>query len=195
MPSKYDLIIEPEAGVEYGVLKGWTYASCIVFIKLPQSANIYGYRSKFHGFAKALNRRTGYHVVCAENHGDDISKKYDIEILNEVVSNVVKNTPAEYRFIGIDEGATYGLSHMCRQIGFTKMLLINMPISYELDQTVALLNGVDRRTLRFVYGEEDRSYRYTPLLKRLYADVITVKGADHNFTGMSSSFVDLQKMI
>jgi hypothetical protein len=32
-------------------------------------------------------------------------------------------------------------------------------------------------------------------LKRLYADVITVKGADHNFTGKSSSFIDLQKLI
>ena len=194
MQSKYDLVIEPEAGVEYGVLRGYFYTSGVVFIKLPSSANIYGYRSKYHRFAKELNRRTGYHIICAENHGDDISKKYDLEVIKDVVTKE-KFESMTYHFIGVDDGATYGLSHMCRQIGFTKMLLINMPISYELDQTVALLNGVDRRTLRFVYGEEDRSYRYTPLLKRLYADVITVKGADHNFTGMSSSFVDLQKMI
>lgn len=192
--SKYDLVIEPEAGVEYGVLRGYFYTSGVVFIKLPSSANIYGYRSKYHCFAKELNRRTGYHIICAENHGDDISKKYDLEVIKDVVTKE-KFESMTYRFIGVDDGATYGLSIMCHQIDFQKMLLINMPMNYELDKTVELLNGVDRRTLHFVYGDEDRSYRYTPLLKRLYADVITVKGADHNFTGMSSSFVDLQKMI
>ncbi len=194
MGYKYDLIIEPEAGVEYGILRGSFYTSGVVFIKLPSSANIYGYRSKFHRFAKDLNRRTGYHVICAENHGDDISQKYDIGVLKDFVTEE-KFESMTYRFIGIDEGATYGLSILCHQIDFQKMLLINMPMNYELDKTVELLNGVDRRTLRFVYGDEDRSYRFTPLLKRLYADVTTVKGADHNFTGMSSSFIDLQKLI
>ena len=194
MSYKYDWIIEPEAGIEYGILKGYFYTSGVVFIKLPQSANIYGYRSKFHRFAKDLNGRTGYHVICAENHGDEMSKKYDLEVLREIVTKE-KFDSMDYRFIGIDEGATYGLSYLCHQIDFKKMMLINMPMSYELDKTVELLNGVDRKTLKFVYGDEDRSYRYTPLLKRLYADVITIKGADHNFTGMSDSFVDLQKLI
>lgn len=194
MVSKYDLIIEPEAGVEYGILKGYTYTMGVVFIKLPQSANIYGYRSKFYRFAKELNQRTGYHVICAENHGDDVSQKYDLDVLREFVTEE-KFKFMVYCFIGIDEGATYGLSHMCHLVDFTGMLLINMPMNYELDKTVELLNGVDRRKLRFVYGDEDSSYRYTPLLKRLYADVITVKGADHNFTGKSRSFIDLQKLI
>lgn len=194
MSYKYDLIIEPEAGIEYGILKGYFYTSGVVFIKLPQSANVYGYRSKFHRFAKDLNRRTGYHVICAENHGDDTSRKYDLKVLKEFVTKE-KFDSMDYRFVGIDEGATYGLSCLCHQIDFKKMMLINMPMSYELDKTVELLNGVDRKTLKFVYGDEDCSYRYTPLLKRFYADVITIKGADHNFTGMSGSFVDLQKLI
>ena len=194
MSDKYDLIIEPEAGVEYGILKGYRYTSGVVFIKLPQSANIYGYRSKFYRFAKELSRRTHYHVICAENHGDDISQKYDVEVLKEFVTKETFGS-LDYRFVGMDEGATYGLSYLCHQLDFKKMMLINMPISHELDKTVGLLSGVDRRILQFVYGDEDRSYRYTPLLKRLYADVITVKGADHSFTGMSSSFINLQKLI
>lgn len=194
MSVKYDLIIEPEAGVEYGVLRGDFYTSGVVFIKLPANANIYGYRSKFHSFAKDLNRRTGYHVICAENRGDDISQKYDLDVLKNFVTKE-KIESMTYRFVGIDEGATYGLSIMCHQLNFQKMLLINMPMNYELDKTVELLNGVDRKKLCFVYGDEDRSYRYTPLLKRLYAEVITVKGADHNFTGMRGPFINLQKMI
>ena len=194
MSYKYDHIVEPEPGIEYGILGGSFYTSGVVFIKLPQSANIYGFRSKFHRFAKELNRRTGYHVICAENHGDETSKEYDLEVLREYVTKEKFDT-MNYQFIGLDEGATYGLSWLCHQVNFKKMILINMPMSYELDKTVALLGGVDRKTLKFVYGDEDHSYRFTPLLKRLYADVITVKGADHNFTGMSSSFVDLQKLI
>lgn len=194
MGYKYDLIIEPEAGVEYGILKGSVYTTGVAFIKLPRSANIYGYLSKFYQFAKELRKRTEYHVICSENHGDDVSQKYDLDVLKNFVTKE-KFDAMSYRFVGIDEGAAYGLSHLCRQINFQKMLLINMPMSYELDKTVELLTGLDRTKLRFVYGDGDRSYRYTPLLKRFYADVITVKGADHNFTGMSDSFVELQKMI
>ena len=194
MENKYDLIIEPEAGIEYGVLRGYFYTSKVVFIKLPMDANIYGYRSKFYRFAKELNRRTGYHVICAENHGDDISRKYDLEALKEIVAPK-KFDFMDCQFVGIDEGATFGLSYLCHKIDFKKMILINMPINYELDKTVELLDGVDRRRLKFVYGDEDDSYRYTPLLRRLYADVITIKGADHSFTGKSNSFINLQNLI
>ena len=192
MGSRYNSIIEPEAGIEYGILKGW--CSGVFFMKLPMRANIYGYRSVFCKFAQKLNARTGYHVICAENHGDELSKKYDCEVLKEIAPRGRLDS-LDCRFVGIDEGAVFGLSYLCRQINFRKILLINMPISYELDKTVSLLNGVDRRHLKFVYGDADSSYRYTPLLKRLYADVITVKGADHCFTGMSADFLDLQKLI
>ncbi len=188
MSGKYDFIIEPESGMEYGILKGYYYNKKVVFIKLPPNSDCYGYKKKYFRFAKELNQRTGYSVVCAENHGDENSEKYDIEILK-------KYPNMEYIFVGIDRGAIYGLSRLCHKIDFKKMMLINMPISYELGETIDLLSRVDRKKIKFVYGDKDSSYRYTPLLKRLYADVVTVKGADHSFMGMSYSFVDLQKLI
>jgi hypothetical protein len=67
-----------------------------------------------------------------------------------------------------------------------------MPISHELGETVEILSQVDKKKVKFVYGDEDSSYRYTPLLRRLYADVVTIKNCDHNFTGRTSAFVGLK---
>ena len=98
----------------------------------------------------------------------------------------------KWTYVGIDDGAIYGLSHLCRQEEFKKIVLINMPITHELGNTIELLNGFDCNKIKFIYGDKDASYKYTPLLKRLYIDVFSVKGADHAFTGMIDSFVNLQ---
>ena len=188
MSSKYDKIIEPEVGLEYGVLRGFNYIDDAVFIKLPKNADIYGYRAKFFAFANAIALRKGCLVICSEHHSDEISAKHDMEILQKYPNK-------RWTFVGIDEGATYGLSQLRHKQKFEKMVLINMPMTHELGKTIELLNGIDRNNIKFVYGERDESYKYTPLLKRLYIDVFTVKGADHTFSDMMYSFVMLQRFV
>ena len=65
-------------------------------------------------------------------------------------------------------------------------------IDYSNTETVEILSQVDKKKVKFVYGDEDSSYRYTPLLRRLYADVVTIKNCDHNFTGRTSALFGLR---
>ena len=194
MLYKYSRIIEPAQGVKYGTFKGYFPSSSVVFIKLPQGEGLYGWEGGFCKFASALNRRTGFHVICSENHGDEISKKYDLAVLQEFI----KASPygcTDVRFVGVGDGATYGLSWLCRQMNFSKKLLINMPMSHEIGNTVELLNGVDRNNMRFVYGDKTPFYRYTPLLKRMYTDVVVIEGVNQTFSGRPKQFVGLEWMV
>ncbi len=193
MHSEFDYEITHEKcpGLEYGVINGNCH---VVLIKLPRNETIFGYRNKYAKMAKELRNRLDCSVICANNIGDDVSRKYDVKILKKYVELRGFYKP-EFSFIGICEGASFLLSHMSKCIEFKKMLLVNMPISYKLGETVNLLSNIDRNKLKFVYGDKDPSYRYTPLLKRMYAEVITISGADHYFSDKSCSFIDIQKLL
>ena len=75
------------------------------------------------------------------------------------------------------------------------MLLVNMPISHELGETMELLAAVDKKNIKFIYGDGDPSYRFTPLLRRMYADVRVIPDVDHDFKGRTHRFVSLQELI
>lgn len=194
MYDKYDRIINPKEHpeLEYGIISGGPET---VFIKLPRGASINGYGEKYLGLARNLNFYRYATVVCANNVSDELSAEYDVKVVKNYIEDHALGGGEICSFIGIGEGAEFGLAYLRHRLDLRKMLMINMPISYELGKTVELLDGVDRNKLTFVYGDEDSSYRFTPLLKRLYATVITVKGADHSFTGMRGTFVDLYKML
>ena len=194
MRDVFDHIIEPEKGVAYGVFDGWGHSRTLYFIKLPLWEKLYGQRSKYYKLAKDLSSRTCCTVICAENHGDELSGKYDLDVISQYAESATGEIRS-LRVFGIGEGARLCLSWLCREKEVEKMLLVNMPISYELGETVELLNTVDKRKVKFVYGDGDPSYRFTPLLRRMYADVYIIEGADHSFTGMRFAFRDLQKLI
>lgn len=196
MIGELEYCLEPEAGAKYRIINNRYDGQRLLFVKLPCGVDCSDRRSHYSYLATAasFNLGAGCAVILAENHGDHLSRKYDTEIIRQCEKGHIYGI-RDYRFIGGGEGATLGLSHLCRQIDFRKMLLINMPLSYRLGETVELLSDVDRRRLTFVYGDRSPSFRYTPLLRRLYADMVTVKGADQDFTGMAEEFRALYRWL
>ena len=194
MTDRFDQIIEPEPGIEYGVFKGWQNYGPVFFIKMPSGENFHKQGNKYYRMSKELSKRTHCTVICAENHTDEISKKYDIEVIRQYLESF-EGKVQPCRVIGIGDGAKICLSWLCHNTDVEKMLLVNVPISYELGETVEILNAVDKKNIKFVYGDGDPSYRFTPLLRRLYADVSVLPDVDHNFKGRMHRFVSLQALI
>lgn len=194
MRDRFEHIIEPEVGIKYGVFDGWQNYGPVYFIKIPSGESLTGKSNKYFRLAKELSKRTHCTVICSENYTDDFSKKYDLEVI-EQYSTGYDGTKLACRILGIGDGANICLSWLYHKIDLEKMLVVNMPISYELGETVELLSAVDKKKVKFIYGDGDPSYRFTPLLKRMYADVHIMKGVDHDFTGDTYSFVGLQGLI
>ena len=194
MTDGFDQIIEPEPGIEYGVFKGWQNFGPVFLIKMPSGENFHKQGNKYYKLSKELSKRTHCTVICAETHSDELSKKYDIEVISQFLKSFEGRTQP-CRMIGMGDGAKICLSWLCHKTDVEKMLLVNMPISYELGETVELLNAVDKKNIKFVYGEGDPSYRFTPLLRRLYADVSILPDVDHDFKGRTHRFVSLQALI
>ena len=102
-----------------------------------------------------------------------IKEEIDLNVIEEYVKN--RNIPfPTYKFIGFDEGANYGLSYLNSQLKFSKMVNINLKIDSDIIKTIELLDGIDKNKVAFVYDPENPSYRYSLLLKRLYATVLEV---------------------
>ena len=188
MREKYDHYVEPAQGIKYGVLNGLYYSNTVIFVKLPSDTGLYGYNNKYYRFARDLRKRTGATIICSPHYGEETSKQFDLEVLNQYAWS----SKPTFRLIGVGDGARYCLSHLYHKKSFDRVLIVNMPISHELGETVELLTKVDKKKVKFIYGDEDPAYRYTPLLRRLYADVVTIKNCDHNFTGRTSTFVGLK---
>ena len=170
MISQFDYEIIPES--EYRVIRG--ISSTIVFMKLPHGANIYGNDNKFAKLAKSIRLYYGCHVICSSNYGDEISMENDLKVIKEYAASKRICYPT-YKFIGFFDGANYGLSYLYHQINFSKMVLVNMEMNNNLIKAIELLDGIDKKKVTFVYSPEDPSYRYTLLLKRLYATVLDMK--------------------
>jgi hypothetical protein len=78
------------------------------------------------------------------------------------------------------------------------MVLVNMPLMMNFHKIKEALSRADTE-IRFVYGEKDPSISYVPFLRNAgqkegnlaRVEILTVKGADHNFAGMTDAFMEL----
>ena len=87
MTDRFDQIIEPELGIEYGVLKGWQNHGPVFFIKMPSGETFHKQGNKYYRMSKELSKRTHCTVICAENHTDELSKKYDVEVISQFLGS------------------------------------------------------------------------------------------------------------
>ena len=69
--------------------------------------------------------------------------------------------------------------------------------SINLHRTKKLLFEIPETEVIAVYGEKDMTYPYASLLegKRDGLSVVRIPGADHQFIGMTDTFVDLAEML
>ncbi len=186
---KFDKIVSKgtdECIINYGIVFG---NNDIVFIKSGAGGSHIGYENKYLKMAKKIHDKDGATVICASNPSDELSLKYDEEIIAEFIKNLKASS---VKFIGASRGAYLGLTYLSEKIDFSKLLLINMPLMLNFHKSTKALYG---KNVTFVYGQLDPSASYIPFLKRYCEDIVIISEADHQFRNMTEVFVDLVKFI
>ena len=184
---KFDYeILKEDGAISYGVVDG---NENVVFIKSGAGGSHIGYENKYLHIAHILHKRDGSTVICASNPSDELSRKYDIEVLNEIIKD--KPSPI-IKFIGISKGATLGLTVLSEQVNIEKLLLINMPLMLNFHKTI---KAIKDKNILFVFGERDPSVSYIHFLKRYTENIMIIEGADHQFKGQTEELIKLCELI
>ncbi len=183
--------------ISYGIVYG---NEKIVFIKRGAGDDLKGYQNKYPRMAHRIHQRLGATVICASNPDVDhqVQQVPDIRMISQVATDCGFTDYSVY-LIGISDGAYNNLllAQAVPQVG--RLLNINTSPKmcdnksdlYDLENRLQQLASV-HKTL--VYGTEDEEYCYVPYLKTLDCDnleILTVDGADHEFTGMVDEFIAL----
>lgn len=105
------------------------------------------------------------------------------------------NTHYQVLFAGVSSGAVVAIEQAPEIYELQKFLLINPPITISLPRIKRSLEAKKDATFDFVFGSNDPSYRFLPLLDNVKSlssiNLKIVEGADHNFKGMEREFKDL----
>jgi alpha/beta superfamily hydrolase len=99
--------------------------------------------------------------------------------------------------VGTSDGGYQNLL-LCRQVTQARKILgINASL-IDADDLVVQLQKLPRIKKILVYGTEDDDFACVPVLQALTCEnleIITVEGADHEFTGMVNEFIALIDLI
>lgn len=178
---------------EYGVIRG---NSSVVIIKAGSGGSCVGDGDRYLKLGKMLHDSAGCTVVCFSNFSNDSFLRADAAVIRELVSQLPEE--ARLYFIGVSNGATQGLIDAAKEFPFRRMLLVNMPLMINFHKIKDALTRV-ATDIRFVYGERDPSITYVPFLELVTgrdtcaarAEIVRVPQADHNFAGMTDTFLSL----
>ena len=183
--------------VEYGVIYG---NDIVVIIKAGAGGSYRGYEDKYLKMADTLHAYRGCTVICLSNYSDDSFERADIDVIQDVVSNV--NGKTKMYFIGASNGAVQGLIDATKRFEFVRILLINMPLMLNFHKIKEALTRVNA-DIQLLYGEKDPSYSYIPFLQNsakndtcaARVEFVTIPQADHDFTGMLGILLDFGKNV
>ena len=191
---KYDKrITKTVAGekVSYGILHG---NEKIVFIKVGAGGNIRGYQDKYPKMAHRIHQRLGATVICASNPDTEYAtqEKADKAMIAKVAADCGFANYEVY-FVGTSDGGYQNL-RLAQQMPQTRKILgINASL-IDIDDLMNQLQKLPCVPKTLVYGTKDEAFRYTPALQAMVCEnleIITVEGADHDFTGMVEEFIAL----
>ena len=180
--------------IEYGIIYG---NSKIVFIKTGADGNIRGYKDKYLKMAYSIHNRIGATVICASNPYIEFGH---VDADRNFISNIAKDSQFnqyELYLIGSSDGAYHNLL-LAKEISQTVKLLCINTSTFDFDDLKEKLMDLPRISIILVYGERDDEYMYVPFLNELKLtnlQVVSVQGADHEFTGMVDKFISLIDLI
>ena len=191
-------VVRPDGlKAEYGLIRG-NNRGChrVVIIKAGAGGSYIGYEEKYLKIARRLRDTHGCTVLCLSNYASDSFERGDVAVIRELLAGMVGEIQLYY--VGNSNGSTQGLLNATQYFDFRRMVLVNMPLMMNFHKIKEALTRADTE-IRFVYGEKDPSISYIPFLKNAgqkegnlaRAEIVTVKGADHNFAGMTDAFVEL----
>ena len=182
--------------INYGIIYG---NEKIVFIKVGADGSIRGYQDKYLKMAHRVRKRLGATVICASNPCD---VEYEDQLVADqaIISKVATDCDfADYEvyFVGASDGGYHNLLLAQRVPQTVKLLGVNASLVNE-DDFLEKLQSIPYITKYLVYGTKDDAKQFVPVLQALECvslEIITVEGADHEFTGMVDEFIALIDLI
>ena len=182
--------------IHYGILYG---NANFVFIKVGADGSIRGYQYKYLKMAHRVHDRLGATVICASNPCD-VEYEDQLAADQAMISKVATDCDfADYEvyFVGTSDGGYHNLLLAQRVPQTVKLLGINASLKNE-DDLLEKLQAIPHITKCLVYGTKDDAKQFVPALQALECEnleIITVEGADHEFTGMVDEFIALIDLI
>ena len=179
--------------VEFGIIYG---NESVVIIKAGAGGTHKGHEDKYLRLAQMLHKSEGCTVICLSNYAPDSFDLADVFVIRGLLSEIEGEIKLYY--VGASNGATQGLINATKHFDFSRMLLFNLPLMMNFHKTAEALTRI-RADIRFIYGEKDPSYFYVPLLESASkkdtcsakVEIVSVPNADHSFTDMIDTFLDL----
>ena len=191
-------VVRPDGlKTEYGLIHG-NNRGChrVVIIKAGAGGSYIGYEEKYLKIARWLYETHGCTVLCLSNYASDSFERGDVTVIRELLAGM--GGEIQLYYVGNSNGSTQGLLDATQYFDFRRMVLVNMPLMMNFHKIKEALTRADTE-IRFVYGEKDPSISYVPFLRNAgqkegnlaRVEIVTVKGADHNFAGMTDAFMEL----
>lgn len=179
--------------IEYGWMEG---NNTILFIKVGQNGNIYGFENKYLRIAADMNRLFGYTVVVSSN---PFNGQNPLDQAFDIIEDYCKAkgfSSYDVYYMGHSNGALIGFTWGYLYPQIKKMLLINGPLMLNWHRSKAGLTQSVGQDITFVYGEKDPSFFFVKHIDKLAKEnpslqVTSIKDADHHFQGMMDVFLAL----
>ncbi len=182
--TDFDLIINNQIAIVKG-------STTLLFIKGGSGSTYYGYNNKYLDIARTINEKYGLTVAVSSNM---LFSLIDLKAEFQSVFTAM-NTHYQVLFAGVSSGAVAAIEQSPDIYDLQKLLLINPPFTISLPKVKKSLEAKKDATFNFVFGANDPTYRFLPLLDNVKSqstiNLKIVEGAYHNFKGMESEFKDL----
>lgn len=190
---KFDKIVksnlEDIAIIEYGIIEG---NNTIVFIKSGQNGSIYGYNNKYIKMAKRLNKKYKCTVICSSNPFDGNNPLDNAFTVIEKYTSKFEDYKVYY--LGFSNGALIGAYFGINYPKIKRMLLVNMPLIYDINLIKNNLNNFNNKKITIVYGSLDYSINSLENIKDIKSnrmDIKVVPNEDHYFSKDEEDFYSL----
>lgn len=180
----FDLVLNNQIAIVKG-------STTMLYIKGGSGSTYYGYNNKYLDIARTINEKYGLTVAVSLNK---LFSKLD---LKDELQSVFKamNTHYQVLFAGVSSGAVAAIEQAPEIYDLQRFLLINPPFTISLPKIKRSLEAKKDATFNFVFGSNDPTYRFLPLLDNVKSqspiNLKIVEGADHNFKGMQNEFKSL----
>lgn len=190
---KFDKIVksnlEDIAVIEYGIIEG---NNTIVFIKSGQNGSIYGYNNKYIKMAKRLNKKYKCTVICSSNPFDGNNPLDNAFTVIEKYTSKFEDYKVYY--LGFSNGALIGAYFGINYPKIKRMLLVNMPLIYDINLIKNNLNNFNNEKVTIVYGSLDYSINLLENIKDIKSNRVDIKvilNEDHYFSKDEEDFYSL----
>lgn len=190
---KFDKIVksnlEDITTIEYGIIEG---NNTIVFIKSGQNGSIYGYNNKYIKMAKRLNKKYKCTVICSSNPFDGNNPLDNAFTVIEKYTSKFEDYKVYY--LGFSNGALIGAYFGINYPKIKRMLLVNMPLIYDINLIKNNLNNFNNEKVTIVYGSLDYSINLLENIKNIKSNRLDIKvilNEDHCFSKDEEDFYSL----